>query len=83
MPEIKSDGIQLSEEQCKKLNALNLKCMRVAQDAEVIVQEQKLKIAQAQKETRDYLHTLAESLPINPSVTYELDTDTRVLKKKN
>jgi hypothetical protein len=82
MAETKSEDIQLTDDQCKTLNRLNLQGIRVAQDAEVIVQEQKFKVAQSQKEIRDYLYTLAETLPINPSATYDLDFDRKILKKK-
>jgi hypothetical protein len=81
MSETKSDNIQLTDEQCSKLSKLNLQAVRVAQDAEVVVQAQKLKVAESQKEIRDYLYTLAETLPINPSFTYDLDIDTKTLKK--
>lgn len=82
MSETKSDDIQLTDDQCKTLNRLNLQAIRVAQDAEVVVQAEKLKVAQSQKEIRDYLYTLAESLPINPTFAYDLDSEKKILKKK-
>lgn len=81
MPETKSSDIQLSAEQFDKLQKLNFVAIRIAQDAEVIVQEEKLKIAKSQKDIRDYIYMLSETLPINPSISYDLDVETKSLKK--
>jgi hypothetical protein len=83
MEDIKSeDTIQLKPEEFSRLENLNNLALRTAQDAEVIVQEQKLNVAKAQKEVRDYLFTLAERHPINPSANYELNRETKSLSIK-
>lgn len=76
------DTIQLKPEDFNKLEMLNNTALRVAQDADVIVQEQKLNVAKAQKDIRDFLFTLAEKHPINPAVNYELNRDTKSLSVK-
>jgi ribosomal protein L25 (general stress protein Ctc) len=78
----KNDEIQLKPEEFEKLSKLNSSALRVAQDAEVIVQQQKLNVSLAQKDIRDYLFTLAESHPINPTLNYELDREGKTLKLK-
>jgi hypothetical protein len=79
MLESNGDEIQLTPEEFDRLDKLNNNAVRVAQDAEIIVQEQKLLIAKSQKEIRDYMFVLSSHHSIDPTASYVFNRESKTL----